>query len=220
MPNQTILVVDDEKNIRFALDQALRPLGFRIVSAADGASALAQLEAERPAVLVLDLKLPDMDGMEVLRQTAHLYPEVRVIVITAHGSVDNAVDAMKLGAIDFLEKPFSIEEIRELVTSVLDREQLDAGKAASYDDHVQLARRFITDRHFDAATEHVRMAIADDPSRPEAFNLLGVLREIDGDRDEALTNYRVALEVGPAYKPAKHNLARASRRIPFLRPRL
>jgi DNA-binding NtrC family response regulator len=210
MRDPTILVVDDEKNTRLSLEEALRPAGYRIISAADGAEALARLEAERPALMLLDLQLPELDGMEVLRRAAHDHPEVRVVIITAHGSVGNAIEAMKLGAIDFLQKPFSLAEVRTLVASVLDRERLDAARAASYDDHIGLARRFITQRHFEAAAEHARRAVAEDASRPDGFNLLGVLHEVAGNRIEALKHYRIALETDPSYRPAQQNLARAT----------
>lgn len=211
MRKRTILVVDDEKNTRLSLEEALRPLGFDIVTAANGDEALEKLEAEPPALMLLDLLMPGIDGMQVLERTARAHPEVRVIIITAHGSIENAIEAMKLGAADFIQKPFSVDEIRVLVSSVLDRERLDAARADSYRDHVELAKRFISDRHFDAATEHVRRAIAVDSSRPEAFNLLGVLRELAGDRVDALKNYRIALEMDPGYKLAQQNLARATR---------
>jgi DNA-binding NtrC family response regulator len=206
-----ILVVDDEKNIRLALQEALEPTGFEITTASSGEEALRALEEPRTALMLLDLQMPGIDGMEVLRQAAHAHPEVRVIIVTAHGTIDNAVEAMKLGAVDFIQKPFSVEEIRGLVTTVLDRNKLDAAKAASYAEHIELAKRCIGERRFDAAAEHVRRAIADDATRAEAFNLYGVLEELAGRRNEALTNYRIALHRDPAYKPAKENLMRATR---------
>jgi Tfp pilus assembly protein PilF len=104
-----------------------------------------------------------------------------------------------------------VEDVRALVARVLDREQLDAARAASYDDHVELARRFICERHPAAATEHARRAVAQDPARADAFNLLGVLAELAGNRNEALKHYRIALEVDPRYRAAQQNLARATR---------
>jgi DNA-binding NtrC family response regulator len=211
MPEPTILVVDDEKNTRLSLVEALRPAGYRIFSEGDGEAALARIEAERPALMLLDLQLPGLSGVEVLRRTAHDHPEVRVIIITAHGSVDNAIETLKLGAIDFLQKPFSVAEVRELVAGVLDRARLEAARAASYDDHIGLAKRFINERHFEAAAEHARRALARDPARPDAFNLLGVLYEIAGNRVEALKHYRMALEADSRFRPAQQNLARATR---------
>jgi Flp pilus assembly protein TadD len=75
---------------------------------------------------------------------------------------------------------------------------------------VELAKKSIMDRHFDAAVEHLRRAIALDPGRAEAFNLMGALMEIQGDRNEAQKNYRVALSLDPSYKPAIDNLQRST----------
>lgn len=211
MSETGILVVDDEKNIRLALEEALEPVGYEVLSAANGTEAMELLEGRSPALMLLDLKMPGLNGIEVLEQTARTHPDVRVIIITAHGNIDNAVEAMKLGAIDFIQKPFSVAAIRDLVQRVLDREQIDAERAESYDEHMELAKRYISDRHFEAAREHVKRAIGDDPARPEAFNLLGVLEEIAGRRIEAQQQYRVAVDIDPTCQAAQKNLARSTR---------
>ena len=154
--------------------------------------------------------MPGMDGMEVLRQVREIRPDIRIIMISAYGTIELAVEAMKLGAVDFIQKPFSPEEIRELVSRVLDREKLDEQKVADYGSSIELAKRSIGNRHFDAAIEHVRKAIFLDPARPEAFNLLGALMEIRGDRIEAQKNYRAALSLDPSYAPAIKNLERST----------
>jgi Flp pilus assembly protein TadD len=131
-------------------------------------------------------------------------------MISAYGTIELAIEAIKLGAVDFIQKPFSPEEIRELVSRVIDREKLDEQKVADYGSSIELAKRSIGDRHFDAATEHVRRAIFLDPARPEAFNLLGALMEVRGDRVEAQKNYRAALSLDPSYAPAIKNLERST----------
>jgi Flp pilus assembly protein TadD len=117
---------------------------------------------------------------------------------------------MKLGAVDFIQKPFSPEEIRALVSRVIDREKLDEQRSVDYGSSIELAKRCIGDRHFNAAVQHVRKAISLDPTRPEAFNLLGALTEIQGDRIEAQKNYRAALSLDPSYEPAIKNLQRST----------
>lgn len=211
MRPQTILVVDDEKNLRLTLSEALAPLGYEVRTAADGREALAELSRGGVGLVLLDLRMPETDGMTLLRQLAEVSPESRVIILTAHGTIADAVEATKLGAADFLQKPFAPDELRTLVAQVLGRDRLDAARARDYAQHVELAKRFITDRHFDAAREHARRAIADDATRPEAFNLLGVLEEIAGRRVEALKQYRVALELDAGYRPAQENVTRATR---------
>jgi DNA-binding NtrC family response regulator len=74
--------------------------------------------------------MPGMDGMEVLRQVREIRPDIRIIMITAYGTIELAVEAMKMGAVDFIQKPFSPEEIRELVSRGMDREKLDEQKVA------------------------------------------------------------------------------------------
>ncbi len=208
MPNQRILIVDDEKNIRLTMTQALQTLGYEISTAVDGQDALKKLAAQEFDLLLLDLRMPGLDGIEVLRRVVRLRPDIRVIIVSAHGTVENAVEVIKLGAVDFIQKPFSPQELRQIVTEVLDRDQLEAAQAADYESHVALAKRCINDRHFEAAMTHARQAIGLDPARPEAFNLVGVLHEIGGNLVEAMKNYRVAVDLEPTYEPAWQNLHR------------
>ena len=107
MKNNAILVVDDEKNIRLTLSQSLEPLGIPVQTAANGEEALQKLREGQFGLVFLDLKMPGMDGMDVLRRIKDDWPSVRVIIITAYGTIESAVEAMKLGAVDFVQKPFS-----------------------------------------------------------------------------------------------------------------
>ena len=125
MPGKPVLIVDDEKNIRLTLSQSLESLELETDTAVNGEEALAKLKEKDYRLILLDLRMPGMDGMEVLRQLREIRPDIRVIIITAYGTIESAVDAMKLGAADFIQKPFSPEEIRRLVSQVIDRERLD-----------------------------------------------------------------------------------------------
>ena len=210
MKGKSILIVDDEKNILLTLSQSLEALQLETDTAANGEEALVKLKQKDFGLILLDIRMPGMDGMEVLRQVREIRPDIGIIMITAHGTIELAVEAMKLGAVDFLQKPFSPEEIRELVSRVLDRERLDERKVADYGVAIELAKRSIGSRHFGAAVEQVRKAIFLDPARPEAFNLLGALLEVQGDRLEAQKNYRAALSLDPSYAPAIKNLERST----------
>ena len=210
MEGKTVLIVDDEKNILLTLSQSLEALQLETATATNGEEALAKLMEKEFGLILLDIRMPGMDGMEVLRQVREIRPDIRVIMITAYGTVGLAVEAMKLGAVDFIQKPFSPEEIRELVSRVLDREKLAEQKAADYGSSLELAKRSIGNRHFEAAIEHLRRAVFLDPTRPEAFNLLGALLEIQGNRGEAQKNYRAALSLDPSYEPAIKNLQRST----------
>jgi DNA-binding response OmpR family regulator len=211
MKARPVLIVDDEKNIRLTLSQSLDSMGLGTDTAIDGEEALAKVKVRAYSLILLDLKMPGMDGMQVLRQIREIRPHVRVIVITAYGTVESAVEAMKLGTVDFIQKPFAAEEIRALVSQVLQRDQLDEQKAVDYSSCLELAKRCVADRKFAVAIDHVRRAISLEPGRPEAFNLLGTLLEIDRNVPAAEECYREALKLDPSHRPAKENLERSAR---------
>ncbi|HAE87139.1 TPA: response regulator [Candidatus Marinimicrobia bacterium] len=208
--NQSILIVDDEKNIRLTMSQALKQLEIETRTAVNGEEALEKMKETPATLMFLDLKMPGMDGMQVLKEVRKSWPGTRVIIITAHGNIEKAVEAMKIGAVDFIQKPFSPSEIRTLTQKVLDREKLEEGNAQDYNSLIELAKRYITDRDFTSARDFTRKAISEAPENPEAYNLLGALLEIKGDRSEALKFYRAARDVDPNYKPALINLERAT----------
>jgi DNA-binding NtrC family response regulator len=107
-----ILIVDDEKNMRWVLGQALAPEGFEVVEAADGKEALAAVAEQEPDIMVLDHRMPAPDGMEVLRRIRAQGATFPIIMLTAHGNVATAVEAMKAGASEYLTKPFDLEELK------------------------------------------------------------------------------------------------------------
>lgn len=211
MSANKILIVDDEKNIRMTVSQALADMDVQTATAINGEEALAMIKDGDFGLVLLDLRMPGMDGMQVLERLRRERPDIRIVIITAHGTIESAVDAMKLGAVDFIEKPFTPREIRELVSTVLRRDTLQEAKTVGYDAILELAKKCISNRHFEAAAEHVKQAISADSSRPEAFNLLGAVYEIQGNKIEAQKNYRAALSLDSGYKPAQDNLNRSTR---------
>src|SRR6187401_2426923 len=123
-----ILVADDEPNLRRVLTAILRREGYDVLQAADGSEAI-DLLAEPLDVVITDLKMPRVDGMEVLRHASAQLPNVPVIMITAFGTVDNAVAAVKAGAFDYLEKPFEQEQIRQIVNKAVAQSTLSRKEA-------------------------------------------------------------------------------------------
>ena len=119
MTQRKILVVDDEKNIRLMLSQALASNTTTIETAINGEEALQKLQQSDYDLLLLDLRMPGMDGVQVLRLVHAQHPKLPVILLTAHGTVETAVEAMQSGAVNFLQKPFSPREIREAVDKAL-----------------------------------------------------------------------------------------------------
>ena len=114
-----ILVVDDESEMRSALSHALTRGGFSVENAASGTEALVKLKKDAFSMVITDLKMPEMSGMEVLDAAKKISPKVPVIMITAFGSIHNAVEAMQEGAADYLLKPFSFETLENTVKKVL-----------------------------------------------------------------------------------------------------
>ncbi len=120
------LVVDDEASIRKLCMTIGERLGFAVSEAENAEAALALVEAHLPEVVIADLKLPQMSGVELLRQIKHLLPATEVAIMTGHGTVESAVDAMKLGAYDYIEKPFRVEKLRSLLQRMAEKVRLVA----------------------------------------------------------------------------------------------
>ena len=120
----SILIVDDDPDIQAVLADRLAALGYRVCTAATGRDGLALLEAEGPQLVLLDLGLPDMNGLDVLTAMRTQAPDVVVVMITAYGTVERAVQAMKQGAYDFVLKPFEPDHLTLIVQKALERERL------------------------------------------------------------------------------------------------
>ncbi len=111
-----VLIIDDEKGILDSLSSILRDEGFSVSTARDGKEGLAIFEVEKPRVVLLDVWMPEMDGLEVLARIKEIDPKAVVIVVSGHGTISTAVEAVKKGATDFLEKPLSIDKVLEVIT--------------------------------------------------------------------------------------------------------
>jgi signal transduction histidine kinase len=120
-----ILVADDEKPIRDGCERVLTGKGFNVLAAENGKIALDILEKEDISILLLDLKMPIMGGEEVLELAGNKYPDIPVVIITGHGTVDTAVECMKKGAYDFITKPFQIEQFLATVNRAAEKRKLE-----------------------------------------------------------------------------------------------
>jgi signal transduction histidine kinase len=119
-----ILVADDEPDIVLGLSDRLKWLGHEVTSAYDGQAALTVLESQRVDLVFLDLEMPKLSGIETLRRTRQRWPDLPVIILTAHGTIPLAVEAMKDGAVDFLTKPFEPGHLDSVVAKALERSEL------------------------------------------------------------------------------------------------
>lgn len=119
-----IMIVDDEPNIRLTTRMMLEADGYTVVEAENGEDALERLRGGSADLILLDLRMPLLDGWETLRHLRDIGDGTPVVIITAHGGIPDAVEAMRLGAFDFLEKPTTPEKLRRVVADVLSRSAL------------------------------------------------------------------------------------------------
>ncbi|HUC86478.1 MAG TPA: sigma-54 dependent transcriptional regulator, partial [Candidatus Acidoferrales bacterium] len=119
-----ILLVDDDERLRIAAGKVLAAEGYAVASVPSGRDALETLSQGEIAVVVCDLRLPDMDGITLLKQIRGLRPQAEVVMITGHGSVEKAVEAMRCGAYDFIQKPVDSLALQKTVAKALERQQL------------------------------------------------------------------------------------------------
>jgi DNA-binding NtrC family response regulator len=129
IPPKKILIVDDEVNMRLVLKAMLKKEGYDVETAADGLEALALLRRHDITACITDLRMPKLDGMGLLNRMVEEYPSIPVIIITAHGTVETAVDALKKGALDYITKPFDQQELKNVIgkavkTRVLSEEEV------------------------------------------------------------------------------------------------
>jgi two-component system response regulator AtoC len=126
-----VLIVDDEPNLRKILSAQLSRDGYEVMTAEDGEEGLSLLKDNHIDLVITDLKMPKVDGMTLLKRALELEPELPVVVITAHGTIDTAVEALKLGAFDFVTKPFDKDEVRQIVGKALKTRELRGADATA-----------------------------------------------------------------------------------------
>lgn len=124
MRKTKILVVDDEHLIRWSLEQNLKKQGYEVVSAGNGEDALRIAREEQPDLMLLDIQLPGISGLEVLEKIKEQDEEIIVIMVTAHGALETAVHAMRLGAYDYINKPFNLDEMAIVIRKALETSDL------------------------------------------------------------------------------------------------
>lgn len=219
-----ILIVDDEPNVRLMFRTSLSSEGYTLSVAEDGESALRAQQSSPSDLILLDLQMPVIDGLQTLRKLRERRDNVAVVIITAHGSVPHAVEAMKLGAIDFLSKPITPDALRTTTASVLARRETVIPVAASNEPitppvqaaaNLSRAKRAINLRNFDEAEVYLKLALALVTHSAETHNLMGVLQELKSEHDASYRSYRAALKADKNYEPAKHNMLRYYERFTF-----
>lgn len=144
MNQRPVLVVDDDHSMRMALSESLLSCGYHVEAAVDGADALKKFNKGRFDVVITDMRMPHMGGMDVLRGVKKISPETHVIVITAYGTVNTAVQAMKEGASDFIMKPFSLDDIESVVNNVFSNSGKNESEAKNGEESQTTFKQIIT----------------------------------------------------------------------------
>jgi|SRR5215813_15474158 len=201
-----ILVVDDERNIRNNLGMVLEAEGYKVDTASNGDDALLRVKEGRYDIAFVDIQMPKMDGLELLRYLKGLRPKMPVVMLTAYGTVSRAVNAMKLGAVDFLEKPFEPKGIRVLCQEILERQKI--GASGTVDELLHLAELARERKAFTEVRVYLKIAMTRDLSRPEPYYQLAELCENEGRVNHAVHYYYMALEAQPMFEPAREALKR------------
>ena len=203
-----VLVVDDEKNERLNFRTTLETEGYEIFEASSAELALELLAEHSFALAILDMRMPGIDGLELLARMRASKIKVPAMIVTAYSDVPHAVKAMKLGAIDFLQKPIRPNDLRNAVAEITQRHAHEDDRADSFDANLVAAKRSINLGRFDKAQLHLRKALKLNEKSPEAFNLAGVLAEIHEDYNQAKKCYGQAIRLNGNYEPAQQNMRR------------
>jgi DNA-binding response OmpR family regulator len=210
--SKQVLIVDDEPNVRLAYRVTLEAEGMTVHQADGAAMALDKLSTMPIDLAILDLRMPEMDGLELLAEMRNRGYSTPTVIITAYGEIPHVVRAMKLGAIDFLEKPLTPDALRGIVGEVFARHTpISFPQRHAADDfgtHFSEAKRLINLQTFGTAWTHLSRALELSPGSPAALNLAGVLFEMQGDHERAGKLYQKAIKSSPDYKPAQQNIRR------------
>src|ERR1700740_2145067 len=173
--NKLILIVDDEANVRLNFRMTLETEGYEIVEARSAGQALELLTAHSFALAILDMRMPGMDGLELLAKMRERGIRVPAMIVTAYSDVPHAVKAMKLGAIDFLHKRLRPEDFRNIVADIFKRHAPpDDRPAETFSAHIVGAKRCLNLRAFAKARVHLVKALELNPKSVEACYLAGV----------------------------------------------
>ena len=183
----SVLIVDDEPNVRLMYRASLSGLGYDLHEANSAEAAMEQFKAQKFDVGILDLRLPGMNGLELLEKMHEAGIQTPVAFITAYGDQPNAIRALELGAIDFLSKPPTPDQLRDAVKDILLRHSPDflSKTARDSDYYLRFAKRAINLRDFPAASKNLVKALDLNPASKQAINLIGVTIEMREEFESA-----------------------------------
>ncbi len=142
--NNIIFVIDDDAIIRLSCEQILQKSGYKVQTFGNGYEGIERLKEVRPPLLVVDIKMPELDGFEVIKRVRKIDPDVVIVVITGYATIETAVDAMKMGAYDFLPKPFTPNELRLIIDRGFERWRLAQEAKLLRKQKEEVERKFVT----------------------------------------------------------------------------
>ena len=169
MRKAKIMVVDDEHLIRWSLEQNLRKQGYEVLTAGNGEDALKLVREEQPELVLLDIHMPGISGLEVLEKTKEFDDEIIVIMVTAHGGLETAVNAMRMGAYDYINKPFNLDEMAIVIRKALENSDLRREVAGLRSEHKKVGPPTIVGKG--KHMQHV-LAMMDRVAKSEASTVL------------------------------------------------
>jgi DNA-binding response OmpR family regulator len=202
-----ILVVDDEKNIRLTVQHSLVAADYEVDTASNGLEGLQKFREGHYDLILMDLRMPQINGIEMLREIRERDQETAAVVITAYLTIDTLLEAFSLGVSDYIRKPFSPNDVRETVRRVLSRERLDLQhpptEAAG---SLELARKALAKHDIEQAMTLARQAIEVNSNNPDAHAFLGILQHLSGDAHAAEQSFREALLLDPQHQLSRDYL--------------
>ncbi len=206
-PKRRVLVVDDEKNIRMTVQHALLSLDYEVETASDGLEGLYKFKEGTYDLVIMDLRMPQLNGIEMLREIRRSDSQTAAVVITAYLTIDTLLEAFSLGVSDYIRKPFSPNDIRETVKRVLEREHLDLGHPSEQAiANLEASRKALAEQDMPRALDLANEAVDKNANNPDAQAFLGILDHLANMPKAAEHRFREALLLDPQHKLSRDYL--------------
>lgn len=186
------LVIDDTKNIRTLLTTCLEINDYKVTTAKSGHEAIEVLNTEKFDLVFLDIKMPEISGTSVLKKMREMGIDIPVIIMTAFATIKNAVECTKLGAVAYLQKPFTAEKVKSVLNEIFSIDNSISGSIDDLEKSLKHVRKLIKDGKNEEAYEILKKALSINPSCSEIYYLIGVIYEKNGDINQAKKFYETA----------------------------
>lgn len=192
MTNKKVLVVDDTKNIRALLTTCLELKGYSVFTANNGIVAMELVMEQSFDIAFIDIKMPEVSGTEVLRRIRAIGLNFPVVIMTAFATVRNAVECTKLGAVAYLQKPFTVDKVNDVLLMLENINSIED----NIEVYIKKSRELINKQNYDEAYNHLKRGLSIDPSCGEVYFLIGLVNEKNNNLQQAEKFYTVSREFG------------------------